>query len=400
MIFRCDICGLYIPQKPTFFYLKRKENAFFPLCSNCEKIIRNQLPSYNDILFNADIREALKNLIYEKKFKIGDFFNLCIISENIILHNTLFTYNPYTVELLNSEFFPKENIFKLFDWNFIYRSDIDIINHNLWKEQVVRLWQKEGKDKGIPGLYLETGCELFAVSELFNYSFVPSIEDMRHIEPIIILKGKSKICSNIYNAYNVLSKATMNEIELLKSLGSPIKIFIPPIMSVILDRASLPKDIPDLILEMRKNSQKIRSNFKHYEETIKSEHSTLKENIKAVHELQAVNRNLTDAYQKRDIINVAEFLNSLIPKRIWEVNKEDLDFKNITSLLLKEPLESLSRRIKNRGIMYLIDLKSKFLEIKQYGNLIKKIWDYELTYEDMKKWETYWKKYDNLFLNN
>jgi len=400
MIFRCDICGLYIPQRPTFFYLKRKESAFFPLCSNCEKKIRDQLPSCNDILFNADIRKALKNLIFDKKFKIEDFFNICIISESIILHDNLFTYNPYTVELLNSEFFPNENIFKLYNWDFIYRSDIDIINHNLWKEQVVRLWQKEGKNKGIPGLYLETGCELFAISELFNYSFAPSIEDMRYIEPIIILKGKSKISSIIYDAYSTLSKATMNEIELLKSSGSPIKIFIPPIMSVILDRASSPKDILDLILEMRKNSQKIRSNFKNYEETIKSEHSTLKENIKAVHELQAINQSLTDAYQKRDIINIAEFLNSLIPKKIWEVNKEDLDFKNISSLLLKEPLESLARRIKIRGIMYLIDLKSKFLEIKQYGYLIKKIWDYELTYEDIKKWETCWKKYDNLFLNS
>jgi len=109
MNFKCDICGLYIPKKPAFFYLNRKKNAFFPLCSNCEKKIRNQLPSYNDILFNADIRETLKNLIFEEKFKIDDFFNLCIISESIILYKNLFTYNPYTVELLNSEFFPEEN---------------------------------------------------------------------------------------------------------------------------------------------------------------------------------------------------------------------------------------------------------------------------------------------------
>jgi len=398
MTFRCDICGLYIPQKPTFQYFKRKENTFYPLCSNCEEKIKNQIPSINDVLFNADMREALLNLIIENKFNIEDFFNLCIVSENIVLHNNLFTSNPYTVKLLNSELFQNENIFKLFDWDFIYRSELDIINHNLWREQVIRLWQREGKDKGIPGLCLETGCELFAVSELFKYSFTPSIQDMKHIEPIIILKGKRKISSNIYNAYSSLSKATKEEIESLKSLGSPIKIFIPPIMSVVLDKVSSPKDIPKLILEMREDSQKIRENFNNYEETIKKENSTLKESIKAAHELQAINQSLADVYGKKDIINLKEFVNTLIPKEIWDIDKEDLDFKNFTSFFLKGPVEFLIRRIKNRAIMYLIDLKTKFLEIKQYGNLIKKIWDYDLNYEDLKKWESYWKKYDNLFV--
>ena len=398
MTFRCDICGLYIPQKPTFQYYKRKEKGFYPLCSNCQKKIENQIPSINDVLFNADMRKALLNLIIEKKFNIEDFFNLCIVSENIVLHNNLFTFNPYTVKLLNSELFQNENIFKLFDWDFFYRSELDIINHNLWREQVIGLWKREGKDKGIPGLYLETGCELFAMSELFKYSYTPSIEDMKHIEPIIILKGKTKIRSNIYNAYSSLSKATEEEFESLKSLGSPIKIFIPPIMSVVLDKVSSPKDIPKLILEMREDSQKIRENFYDYEETIKDENSSLKESVKAAHELQAINKSLANVYDKKDIINIKEFANTLIPKKIWDIDKEDLDFKNFTSFLLKEPLESLSRRIKNRSIMYLIDLKNKFLEIKQYGNLIKKIWDYDLTYEDINKWEGFWKKYDNLFI--
>ncbi|MHA1482851.1 MAG: hypothetical protein ACTSQA_05400 [Candidatus Heimdallarchaeaceae archaeon] len=221
---------------------------------------------------------------------------------------------------------------------------------------------------------------------------------MKHIEPIIILKGKRKISSNIYNAYSSLSKATKEEIESLKSLGSPIKIFIPPIMSVVLDKVSSPKDIPKLILEMREDSQKIRENFNNYEETIKKENSTLKESIKAAHELQAINQSLADVYGKKDIINLKEFVNTLIPKEIWDIDKEDLDFKNFTSFFLKGPVEFLIRRIKNRAIMYLIDLKTKFLEIKQYGNLIKKIWDYDLNYEDLKKWESYWKKYDNLFV--
>ena len=231
------------------------------------------------------------------------------------MHNSLFTFNPYTVNLLNSELFQNEKIFKLSDWDFFYRSELDIINHNLWREQVVRLWQREGRDSGIPGLYLETGCELFAVSELFEYSFTPSIENMKHIEPVIILKGKRKISSNIYHAYCSLSKATMEEIESLQSLRSPIKIFIPPIMSVVLDKVSSPKDIPKLILEMRENSQKIRENFNNYEETIKSENSTLKESIKAAHELQAINRSLSDAYKKKEIINIKEFANTLIQKK-------------------------------------------------------------------------------------
>jgi hypothetical protein len=397
MVFKCDICGLYIPHEPTFFYFKRKEISFHPLCPNCESKMRKQLPAYNDILFNADMRAALTNLILENNFNIEDFFNLCIISENIVLHNNLFTFNPYTVNLLNSELFPNENIFKLFDWDLLYRSEIDIVNHNLWKEQVVRLWQKEGKDKGISGLCLETGCELFSISELFSYSFTPSIQDMEYIEPIIILKGKHRINSYIYNAYSSLSKATKDEIKSLKSLGAAIKIFIPPIMSIILDKATLPKDIPSLILEMRKSSQKIRDNFKYYEETIKRNGTSLKESVKAAHELQAINKSLSEVYKRREIINIKEFINTLIPKKIWDINKEDLDFKSITSFLLKEPIEALSRRLKNRGIMYFIDLKSKYLEIKQYGDLIKKIWNYDLTYTDKNKWETYWIKYDNLF---
>lgn len=397
MTFKCSDCGLFIEQKPDIHYFNRENKAYLPLCSNCGKKITNQLPSYNDIFFNSEIRRALENLILNNKFQIEDFFNLCILSENVILHNNLFTFNPYTVEILNTVFFPNENIFKLFNWDHIYRSEVDVINQELWKEQIVRLWQQKGEELGIQGISFETGTEFYSISELFNYSFSPTIEDMRNIEPIIILKGKTRINSNIYNAYSSLSKAAKKEIQSLKSVGSFVKIFIPPIMAVILDRITYPKEIPTAIMEMRNKSEKTRMTFKEYEETIKNENISLKESIKAANELASINHRISHSFDKKDTLNIKELINNLIPSNIWEPNKDDIDFKSLLSIFLKEPIESLSRRIKNRGVMYLIDLKSKYLEIKKYSQLIKKVWNYDLDDNDIAKWEKYSAKYSELF---
>jgi hypothetical protein len=165
-----------------------------------------------------------------------------------------------------------------------------------------------------------------------------------------------------YEVYKHIADLHKLSIETLIRYGGTIEIYIPPLLSLLLDRCSKPKDIPKLAVTMRGEFEKLRLSIRDYLSDVNAS-GTLKEQIEAAKEMKKAIDSLKST--------LAKAKKSLV-YQTWDVVKAGDPMKIFTGtldlLIEKDTEKQVVRRVHP-----FIDMWTLFFDVQDYGRLLVKV---------------------------
>ena len=165
-----------------------------------------------------------------------------------------------------------------------------------------------------------------------------------------------------YEIFKKIAELHKLNIEALVRYGGTIEIYIPPLLSVLLDRCTKPSDITDQLPLLRDEFESIRLSIHDYLSYL-NESRTLKEQIEVTKEMkkaiEALNSTLTKA--KKSLIY-----------QTWDTVKDGTPMKMFTGTLDLLIEKDIEKQVVRR-IHPFIDMWSLFLDVNDYGRLLVNI---------------------------
>ncbi len=215
----------------------------------------------------------------------------------------------------------------------------------------------------------------------------------RYLDAVQIEKSH-QIYSLLFKAYGEMSESLRKEIEELQQFLKTNTVYVPPIMALILDRCSEPANIVELTLEMKEKLRPLRQAFKEYENKFRDSSVSLKDSLTAAKELKRSVEQLRLVEPKNGEYILSEWRDglSLLP----DLDSLESSDTGLTKFFLGKPAEWIANRIKNRKLITLFNLKKEFLNIQEYHQLIKKVFSYDITEQDVQACSHYWASIDRL----
>lgn len=184
--------------------------------------------------------------------------------------------------------------------------------------------------------------------------------------------------SYLVKAYDQVSKEYKGKLTRLVQERENKMIYIPPIASVIFDRATDISNISAVAIEVRDEFKQIRNHFYEYESRIRDESLSLKESLGAIDELDFSISSLSTKTEESSTTVISEWRDLTDFGKLVD-GLSASDGASISKLLLGKPLEVLSHKIRMRNVQYFLKVQKDFLKIKNYGKLIERVFKTEVT---------------------
>jgi hypothetical protein len=220
-----------------------------------------------------------------------------------------------------------------------------------------------------------------SMSRTLGFSYIPMPSEIPSVRNSDTLKQSVLFAGQLQAAYEQLSSSLRESHRQRKEVGWPTEVFIPPIPALILNKVSAAREIPEAMLEMREKFKRVRGAFREYEQTIRDPTSSLREVDLAVDRLKEISETLTKRYSTRDKLVVTEWLD--VVDIVADVVKEGVDPLAIGKFLLGKPLDLLRDYLRNRDIIYMLRMRKRFLDIRNYSRLIPKVFGIEISAQDL-----------------
>ena len=217
------------------------------------------------------------------------------------------------------------------------------------------------------------------LSRLFRYSYAPDEAENLDIQNSKWMTRSRLFGDQLWLAYQKLSGSLREEIRELVKIGRQPEIFIPPISTLILSKASTARDIPEITFEIRKKFTRVREAFREYESTIRDPDASLAQLMQAKNRLEEITTTLTKKYSARETLGICEWRDTL---DLFQPDGEFDEFQ-VSEFLLGKPPKMIEDWIRNRDIMYLLKVRKHFIEIRGRAGLVKKVFGVEVTPQEL-----------------
>lgn len=403
----------------------------------------------NDILIDFDCLKSASYLALKSssspsvRFTIERFFNLCMIAEGLILHEHLLVpqtdlngVEPPTKDELNAkikkleqykdiigpeleklkdklsqaDFIQKETAYSRSSHSKVYKTLLnagalkplpeDFLfspGENSFGDEYEKVRRQFGHGSAFEGgeFLLDSSALDMAIAKAHGVSFLPNSDMLDFMIESEIDRDIIKIVPFLLEAYQVLTKSIIDEGQRLRLYGYPEEVNIPPIMALVLERASKADEIIDVVLEMRneRRLKDLRAGFTEYEAKIRDNGKPLSESLDALNQLESLMKLLSRSYDKRDQIYMLEWQNMVdsLPGFAEQIKLDDNKTKVVDLFI-----EWIEDQLRKRKTSYLFNMKYKILDMRDYAKLIRKVFGYELTESDIRKMREYSNKIELL----
>lgn len=200
-----------------------------------------------------------------------------------------------------------------------------------------------------------------------SLSYYPSF-DRLHSTELINQKLHSSLTEK---AYRVVADSLDSNVSDLKDYLSPFTAPVPYMLSIILNKASKPEDIVDLMLEERHKSRKFREVFSSYEYSIK-EAKTLKD---ALVVKKKINEAITALSRAADVLST-KYINEILSfsEALASPLTNPLDPTSYSKSLLTIPVEGLRHWWTKRKVIYMFSFVKEAQQIKPLIENVNRIW--------------------------
>jgi hypothetical protein len=349
------------------------------------------LQTYKESVISVSIEhfESCVNLLQGEPFDLHKFLELTSYIELLVLYDKFNVLGPNNETLKN-----------------LSPNTTTLLTGNLTIGVGLSWLPYEGKHQALGHAFLNQPSRISKSIYFTKYFFhalsdehdaaipyhVP-LEALQTYLDAVQIEKSHHVYSLLFKAYAELSNSLRKEFEELQQYLKTNTVFVPPIMAMVLERASKPEDIVEIALELKDRFRPLREAFKEYEYKIGDPSLSLKNSLHAIKELKHSLEQLTSDQNTGNFI-VSEWRDglSLLPD---SDSLESID-TGLTKVFLGKPLEWIVNRIKNRKIIGLFNLKKEFLNIQDYHRLIRKVFSHELKEQELKEAEQYWSAIDRL----
>lgn len=218
-------------------------------------------------------------------------------------------------------------------------------------------------------------------SSATGHSYVPDFEELPALAGSKEFRFSINVAHELQGAYDALSSSLSADIDALRKRGRRVGVFIPPIPAIILSKISTPQEIAEAALEVRENLAPLRKAFHVYEQTVKDDSLPLRESLSALRSLESIASALSKRYERHDVLSMTEWRDvfNIVPKDMEDLDETGLNEGKILKFLLGLPVKRLTKFLRNRRILYLLRLRERFLNIREYGTLIQKVYGFEIS---------------------
>lgn len=306
----------------------------------------------------------------KEPFSLKDFYNLSNFIESLILHDEAFTFGVnrkyYAIPLIKK--LKKEHLLSFFvEDMYAYRKPLQ----DFYSPEV----QNDENEYDLKNTYYQEYS--LGISNNHGLPYVPSIENTKTVLELNKISQSEHLQSNISKHYKKLERTFFQDLDTLKEFGKPIKLFIPPIMAIVLSKSSSINDFFNVIFDIRQQYKPLRDKFRDYEFALKDDNTTLLESVKAAkmlkYELEILTNNL-ESRDNRMALELCDFFKEL-PGELFDV-KKDLSPDKIIKLILGKPFEWIKNTYMKRKISYFLSIKNKTYNINRYNELVKKVFGF------------------------
>lgn len=213
-------------------------------------------------------------------------------------------------------------------------------------------------------------------------SFTPGLDDQSDFMLRYAQERGRTIQPLLIKAYAELDQAMAREIADLRTFGRSIPVYIPPITGVVLEGARDLDVLANVALRVRDEMAETRNRFVQYESVIRDDDRPLRESLSAARSLQASMEEITKPHGAFDIRNIEEWkdMGTLIQAGLQGISTEDAN--GLFQFVVGKPAKEVGKYLKRREVLHLAGLRKRFLEIREYGSLLRTKLRMELTSED------------------
>ena len=203
------------------------------------------------------------SILEGEKFDIHTFFELAAYLELGVLFDSFAIVPDCSKEIfgkvagsvLKSLIGATENLFIYFEGE-----DFTVFSGGIQEKIILRISDKSSLFQEVD--YFKYFSNVIAVrQQLFVPSYHVPFEVLNHYLDLTKYEDSLRAYSLLILAYEELSYSLKKEIRLYEKFFRSKILFIPPIMTVILDRCSCPAEIPEAFIELRKEFKPLRNYF-------------------------------------------------------------------------------------------------------------------------------------------
>ena len=210
------------------------------------------------------------------------------------------------------------------------------------------------------------------MSRLLRVPFIPS-EGKLEIPIYIDLCHQERI--SIARLFvDKLNKKAIEDIDLLKDIGVPIKFYIPPLLSIVLEKVIKGADFGTAVFDVRNDFKKIRSLIAEYGSLLNDKSITINSALKIRNKIFRDIEFISKAFETRDRSKIKEWADILdiIPGTIKTASLGQIPKASIITKLMKLPIEELRSLILKRRYSSLFRVQKDFYKIQNYTHLLQK----------------------------
>ncbi len=184
--------------------------------------------------------------------------------------------------------------------------------------------------------------------------------------------------------YKTICGSVASDLSALCLVGKPIRLDIPPITSLVLNRVNRPTEIGEVVLELRHKMKPARMALRNLRECCQSEDTSIRESIDALRHYRYIMSELSKSYGAVPIsMSVWSDLLEFLPKDLSDaLDKADFEPRKLIQSFINSKAKELVRNVKLRHFDFLFSMKKEVLDIISHGRLVNKVFGYSPTEED------------------
>jgi hypothetical protein len=319
-------------------------------------------------------------LIGDSNLYMEVFLELCLLSEIIVFYDKLICVDKNgVIEELNKYFRTPVELFKIFDNEDIlfYRGDIEEMAVISREEVDPAVAQDLKEDLEIRQIEEKGSMPIFEYADFESINWEKIAGDIGisfYNKPIPISNRIQQLnqLSPSVEFYKRLASIHNVAVERLLCYKGIKQVYIPPIMSIVLDMSKKREDIPKEIIEVRKRFEPTRKKLTNLEESLYKE-TKLGRQLDIMDEMDNCWYALLSKMKKKD---------TRILYKWWNIVKEGTPLNMIIKYLdEKYSIDERDRTVAN--IEGIFDLWKASRQVNKYERLLKKVFKEDLV-EDSK----------------
>ena len=226
-----------------------------------------------------------------------------------------------------------------------------------------------------------------SIANYLNVAYFPNFDRLAIVNPLMHHSVRYVQVQFMKQANEEIRKHIKTKEERLRLAGRQINLSIPPLASVVFDKARKKKNLSDALLQAREEFAPIRQRFAKYAKLIASDDCSIEESLRALDTLENDLRTISEFAQQKSTLRMLEW--RPIATFVASAIDDPMEFTSVKSWtdlaikLLAMPLAAFQSYIRRRRVQPILDIPGKVQQIRGLTKLTDDLFSWYPSNEEL-----------------